>query len=630
MLVNDSVLSRSSLGLLWVVTKLLTGLLLFGYLSAAAFAQVPVAIAPTPRLVFTDLKGNVLAGGKLYTYQAGTTTLQNTYADSTGTFQNLDPIPLDAAGVASNGTGIETQIWLNNQAFKFCAYNSLNVQQWCVDNIASYFALLNTANTWSQTQTFTQPIVITPTDNQIILGTAPNQTTLDAPPPTGNIALHFPNTTDTIVGRATTDTLTNKTLTSPTVNGGTFSTPTINGAVVVNSPGTYALIANANPTGTTTSTLTKLINSTAQATIATTSDLTGIIGITVSGAGASGNAVVQESGLANCLFDGATTAGDYVQVSISVAGDCHDSGSATYPLKNQIIGRVMTTNGGAGTYQVLLFSPDIEGSSANSIGITVANNGAGTTLNTLTKLTSAPSQAVMTGTGDTGGIVGITTSGAGTTGSAVIAQVGLIACQFDGATTAGDYVQNSITVNGDCHDAGANYPGGGQVVGRVMSTNIGAGAYTIDLFPPEIRSPVSILQHATTTTIVNGTIPNSNTIVFSKAVTMPATGCPCRVLASYALYITTTNAGVQAAMVSDGTNNWAGSVSNETGSVATIGVGQNGTGTSPVTYANNAAVTFTVVAASTAAGSATVNSGVGASLTGAPASQLILDVFSSN
>jgi hypothetical protein len=59
---------------------------------------------------------------------------------------------------------------------------------------------------------------------------------------------------------------------------------------------------------------------------------------------------------------------------------------------------------------------------------------------------------------------------------------------FDGATTAGHYVGLSAGTDGDCTDAGATYPTSGQVIGRVLSTNVGAGTYSIALFPPEIAA----------------------------------------------------------------------------------------------------------------------------------------------
>jgi hypothetical protein len=125
--------------------------------------------------------------------------------------------------------------------------------------------------------------------------------------------------------------------------------------------------------------------------------------------------------------------------------------------------------------------------------LTIANAGTtGTTLNTLTKLTGAPSTALIAATTDTGGVVGITTAGAGTTGSATIQQAGPVNCVFDGATTAGDYVQISSGTRGFCHDAGVAYPSSAQVIGRVLSTNASAGTFGIDLFPAEIRSTANL------------------------------------------------------------------------------------------------------------------------------------------
>jgi hypothetical protein len=179
-------------------------------LCGGAFAQVNVALAPPNHPQFFNSSGLPLSGGFIYTYLAGTTTLSNTYADSTGTVQNTDPILLDASGAPSNGTS-QTGIWLANLAYKFCAFDSSMVQQWCTDNVTTYWQLLNFANTWTFQQTFSLPIVERSTDNQFFLGSPGVQTTLDFPPPVTPITLHFPNTDDTIVGRSTLDTLANKT-----------------------------------------------------------------------------------------------------------------------------------------------------------------------------------------------------------------------------------------------------------------------------------------------------------------------------------------------------------------------------------------------------------------------------------
>jgi hypothetical protein len=324
-------------------------------------AQVTVAIAPNPHPKFTDNSGNVLSGGFLYTYQAGTTTLLNTYIDSTGTIQNPDPIPLDATGAPSNGS-VQTGVWLGNQAYKFCAFNSALVLQWCTDNVTGYLGLLNLANTWTFQQTFLLPIDDTQTDNQLVLGSAGNLTTLDFPPPSANITLHMPNTADTIVGRNTTDTLLNKSLTTPTVNN----------VPITNNPGTYTALANASPTGTVTNAL-AILGGTGitNVTVATTSTTSGVLGICVSGCGTGGTGVIQQSGIASCIFDGPTTFNDAVIPSATVAGDCHDAGTTSV---SNSIGYVLASNGTSGIYGILLSLTPAGGGTLCADGTTTSVN----------------------------------------------------------------------------------------------------------------------------------------------------------------------------------------------------------------------------------------------------------------
>ncbi len=123
----------------------------------------------------------------------------------------------------------------------------------------------------------------------------------------------------------------------------------------------------------------------------------------------------------------------------------------------------------------------------SSLNMTIANAGAtGTTANRLAKLTGAPSTAVVTATTDTEGAIGVCVSGCGTTGSATVAIIGQVSCEFDGATTAGNYVVISATTAGMCHDAGSAFPTAQAAYGRVLSTNGGAGTYVMELMTPDL------------------------------------------------------------------------------------------------------------------------------------------------
>ena len=127
---------------------------------------------------------------------------------------------------------------------------------------------------------------------------------------------------------------------------------------------------------------------------------------------------------------------------------------------------------------------------ATTASFTITTEGTtGVGTNQLAKLSGAPSTAVKTATTDTSGAVGICTSACGAGVTATISYAGVVGCVFDGATTAGDYVQISSTVAGECHDSAlATYPTSGQVMGRVLSTNGAGGTFNIDLFPAEIKA----------------------------------------------------------------------------------------------------------------------------------------------
>jgi hypothetical protein len=85
------------------------------------------SLSPTPKLQFFDANGAPLAGGLLYTYEAGSTTPLTSYTDSTGVSANTNPIVLDSRG--------EANVWLSGDVYKFALYTSASVLIWTVDNI---------------------------------------------------------------------------------------------------------------------------------------------------------------------------------------------------------------------------------------------------------------------------------------------------------------------------------------------------------------------------------------------------------------------------------------------------------------------------------------------------------------
>lgn len=82
-----------------------------------------------------DNNGAPLAGGKIYSYYAGTTTPLATYTSDTGITAHTNPIILNAAGRVPTG-----EIWIESaQKYKFIVKTSADVLISTYDNVGSTF-----------------------------------------------------------------------------------------------------------------------------------------------------------------------------------------------------------------------------------------------------------------------------------------------------------------------------------------------------------------------------------------------------------------------------------------------------------------------------------------------------------
>lgn len=84
---------------------------------------------------FFDNSGNLLSGGLLYTYEAGTTTPLATYTSSSGATAHTNPIQLNSAAKVPGG-----EIWLDySKKYKFVVKTSTGVLLNTYDNIGGSF-----------------------------------------------------------------------------------------------------------------------------------------------------------------------------------------------------------------------------------------------------------------------------------------------------------------------------------------------------------------------------------------------------------------------------------------------------------------------------------------------------------
>lgn len=129
---------KSFIGVAAKFTAFVTGPIFLGWIIFSTVilpfypsdAYATATVLPQPVARFFNAAGAPLAGGKVYTYAAGTTTPLASYTDSTALVQNTNPVILDSTGSAP--------IWISG-AYKVVLQDSNGVVQWTQDNIQDLF-----------------------------------------------------------------------------------------------------------------------------------------------------------------------------------------------------------------------------------------------------------------------------------------------------------------------------------------------------------------------------------------------------------------------------------------------------------------------------------------------------------
>jgi hypothetical protein len=253
-------------------------------------------------------------------------------------------------------------------------------------------------------------------------------------------------------------------------------------------------------TGTTLNTLTKVVvnGGVPQAQIVATTDTSGAVGVTTLGNGTSGTAIVTRSGIAPIVFDNTTVAGDYCQISTTVAGNCHDVG-ATRPTSGQIIGVVIQTGGSAGTYNVLLDKSIIPSTSAtitlcNTVGTTDTITAAGSFATTCSfgglvagSMLEVRAHGVYTTTGTASPLINMQVNAGGTAG---------ICSHSANITLATSKTNNTWDVVCWIHIITTGAPGTASTYGFDESAQAGTGNVNQDYYSTQ---PSATLSYTTTT-----------------------------------------------------------------------------------------------------------------------------------
>lgn len=95
------------------------------------------------RVQYLDGNGDPLSGGKIYFYEAGSSTPEATYNSDAGDTANANPVILDSAGRPTS------EIWLTGgQAYKVKLTDSSDVEVWTEDDVSGTNDLTNDVSEW--------------------------------------------------------------------------------------------------------------------------------------------------------------------------------------------------------------------------------------------------------------------------------------------------------------------------------------------------------------------------------------------------------------------------------------------------------------------------------------------------
>lgn len=538
-------------------------------LAGSLSAQTPYAFLTPPRVCFDDANGVPLAGGFLTTWAAGTSTQLATYhLDTLGNITpNTNPIILGSDGCA--------EVRLLPQSYKMQLTDATGSQIWQVDQISdvgqtvySLAVLLNPPG--AALQTVNGPLAAT---SMALGGAAPLATTAQSG--TGNLCMttncslvtpsvngtnmpHSPGTYILVPNATVAGTTLNKLakLTAATLpawvktndqTGSGSGSPQVTAAfasplsdpsliiVLATGPvGTFNITDTAGNTYTDCGAGQLLFNTSGNAVQCfyaanSTTTASNVVSFASSGGGTMKVTATEFIGGAlSSPVDVTQNSGNNAS-SGTGGGQNVSSGPATTTGADLVVGVTGVTAGTltAGTGFSATSTASLEYLIQSTPAALSATWNDGTNNDSYAAMmvafrpfSGALSAAVVSGTADTTGIQGIAVAGAGVVGSVVIQQSGESQCVFDGATTANDYVQNSSTFTGDCHDTGsANYPASGQVIGRVLSTNGAAGTYLTEILGPEIQNGGSSSSPAATIAVGAGAGATGS------AVCVPGTTC---------------------------------------------------------------------------------------------------------